>query len=165
MDRPVTNCPCLPPPQALTIPPNFHRHKQGRRSVPRPIRRTQRGLRRLIVIWLIFLDQDRWSNSVLPTRFGQGIKPPRRPNFAQIMHPNIRCHRSLARPNRTTPEYQDVNHGVAVGWLRQFYVIAPIASEGGMGRWCCRTCAGCVCGRVELCWLFFVPCERSARCA
>ena len=38
MDRPVINWPCLPPPQASNIPPNFRRHKQGRRSVPRPIR-------------------------------------------------------------------------------------------------------------------------------
>jgi hypothetical protein len=62
-----------------------------------------------------FLDRDRRSNSVLPSRFGMGIKPPRRPNFAQNMHPNKRCRRSLARPNRTTPEYHDVDHGVAVG--------------------------------------------------
>ena len=27
----------FPPPQALNIPPNFRRHKQGRRFVPRPI--------------------------------------------------------------------------------------------------------------------------------
>ncbi len=116
------------PPQASNIPPNFRRHKQGRRSVPRPIRRTLRGPRRLIVVWF------NWSNSVLPSRFGQGIKPPRRPNFAQNMHPNKRCRRSLARPNRTTPEYHNVDHGVAVGLPRRFLVIAPIA-----GGWCCRT--------------------------
>ena len=86
-----------------------------------------------------FLDRDRRSNLVLPSRFGQGIKPPRRPNFAQNMHPNKRCRRSLARPNRTTPEYHDVDHGVAVGWPRRFCVIAPIAFVGGMGGWCCRT--------------------------
>ena len=86
-----------------------------------------------------FLDRDRRSNSVLPSRFGQGIKPPRRPNFAQNMHPNKRCRRSLARPNRSAPEYHDVDHGVAVGWPRWFCVIAPIAFVGGMGGWCCRT--------------------------
>ncbi len=52
-----------------------------------------------------FLDQDRQSNLVLPSRFGQSIKPPHRPNFDKNMHPNKWCLRSLARPNRTTPEY------------------------------------------------------------
>ena len=75
-----------------------------------------------------FLDHDRRSNSV-----GQGIKPPRRPNFTQNMHSNKRCRRSLARLNRTTPEYHDVNHGVAVGRPRWFCVIEPIAFVGGMG--------------------------------
>ena len=65
MDRSVTNCPCLPTPQASNIPPNFRRHKQGRRSVPRPIRRTIRGPRRLIVVWLNFwtgIDGPIWSS-------------------------------------------------------------------------------------------------------
>ena len=86
-----------------------------------------------------FLDRDGRSDSVLLSRFGQGIKPPRRPNFAQNMHPNKRCRRSLARPNRTTPEYHDVDHGAAVGRPRRFCIIAPIAFVGGMGRWCCWT--------------------------
>jgi hypothetical protein len=86
-----------------------------------------------------FLDHDRRSNSVLPSRFGQSVKPPRRPNFSQNMHPNKRCRRSLARPHRTTPEYLDVNHDVAVGMPRRFGVIEPIAFVGGMGGWCCRT--------------------------
>ena len=108
-----------------------------------------------------FLDWDRWSNSVLPSRFGQGIKPPRRPNFAQNMHPNIRCRRSLARPNRTTPEYQDVDHGVAVGWPWRFCVIAPIAFVGGMGGWCCRTwCAAVVLRSVVV---IFVSCGEHDR--
>ena len=84
-----------------------------------------------------FLDRDRRSNSVLPSRFGQGIKPPCQPIFAQNMHPNKRCRRSLARPNRTTPEYHDVDHGVAVGWPRRFCGIAPIVFVGGMGGLCC----------------------------
>ncbi len=109
-----------------------------------------------------FLEQDRRSNSVPLSRFSQGIKPCRRRNFSQNMHPKNRCHRSLARPNWTTPEYLDVDHGVAGGRPRRFYVIAPIAFVGGTGGWCCRTCAGCVSGCVELCWLIFVPCERSA---
>jgi hypothetical protein len=113
------------PPHASNIPPNFRRHKQGRHSVPRPIRRTLRGPRRLIVVWLN--DSARVSN------------PPRRPNFAQNMHPNKRCRRSLARPNRSAPKYHDVDHGVAVGWPRRFCVIAPIAFVGGMGGWCCQT--------------------------
>jgi hypothetical protein len=124
------------PPQALHIPPNFLRHKQGRRSVPRPILRTQRGLRRLIVIWLIF-----WTGIEGPIRSSHcnSAKVSRRPNFAQNMHPNKRCRRSLARPNRTTPEYHDVDHGVALGRPRRFCVIAPIAFVGGIGGWCCRT--------------------------
>ena len=52
-----------------------------------------------------FLDRDRRSNLVLPSRFGQGNKPPCQPNVAQNMHPNKWCRHSLARPNRTTPEY------------------------------------------------------------
>ena len=37
MDCPVTNCPCLLPPQASSnIPPNFRRHKRCRRSLARP---------------------------------------------------------------------------------------------------------------------------------
>ncbi len=55
------------------------------------------------------------------------------------MHPNKRCHRSLVRPNRTTLEYHNVDHGVAVGRPRRFCVIEPIAFVGGMGGWCCRT--------------------------
>jgi hypothetical protein len=95
-----------------------------------------------------FLDRDRRSNSVLLSRFGQGIKPPRRSNFAQKMHPNKRCRRSLARPNRTTPEYHDVDHGVAVGRPWRFCVIASIAFVGGMGGWCCRTWCAVVFGVV-----------------
>jgi len=86
-----------------------------------------------------FFGRDRGSNSVLPSRFGQGIKPPRQPNFAKNMHPNKWCRRSLARPKRTTPEYHDVDHGAAVGRPRRFCIIAPIAFVGGMGRWCCWT--------------------------
>jgi hypothetical protein len=41
--------------------------------------------------------------------------------------------------NRTTPEYHDVNHGVAVGLPRRFCVIEPIAFVGGMGGWSCWT--------------------------
>ena len=63
--------------------------------------------------------------------------PPNRPNFAQNMHLDKRCRRSFARPNRTTPEYHDADHGVAVGWPRRFCGIAPIAFVGGMGGWCC----------------------------
>jgi len=53
------------PPQESNIPPNFRRHKQGRRSVPRPIHRTLRGPRRLIVRWLIFwtgINGPIWSS-------------------------------------------------------------------------------------------------------
>jgi hypothetical protein len=86
-----------------------------------------------------FLDRDRRSNSVLPLQFGQGIKPPCWPNFAQNMHPIKQCRRSLARPDRTTLEYHGVDNGVALGWPRRFCVIASIAFVGGMGGWCCWT--------------------------
>ena len=134
MDRPVTNWPCLPPPLSVKYPPNVRGHKQGRRSVPRPIR-----IKRPPTVdsgMVDCLDRDRRSNLVLPSRFGQGIKPPRRPNFTQNTHPYKRCRRSLARPNRTTPEYHNIDHGVAVGRLRRFCVIEPIAFVGGMGGWC-----------------------------
>jgi len=52
---------------------------------------------------------------------------------------NKRCRRSLARPNWTTPEYHDIDHGVLVVIPWRFCVIAPIAFVEGMGGWCCRT--------------------------
>jgi hypothetical protein len=168
MDRPVTNCPCLPPPPSVEYSPEFPPPQSGPPFHPTADLPNTKRPPTVDCDMVDFLDQDRRSNSVLLSRFGQGIKPPLRPNFAQNMHPNERCHRSLARPNRTTPEYHDVDHGVAVGRPRRFYVIAPIAFVGGMGRWCCRTCAGCVCGCVELCWLFFVLCfyvNKVHRCA
>ena len=84
------------------------------------------------------LDWDRWSYSVLPSQFDQGIKPPRWPNFTHNMCTPLNgagC--SIARPNRTTPEYPDVDHGVAVGRPRRFCFITHIAFVGGMGGWCC----------------------------
>ncbi len=121
------------PPQASNIPPNFRRHKQGRHSVTRPIHQTLRGPRRLIVVWLNF-----WTGIDGPIRSSHRdsarvTNPPRRPNFAQNMHPNKRFRRSLARPNWSAPEYHDVDHGVAVGCPRRFCVIAAIAFVGGMG--------------------------------
>jgi hypothetical protein len=47
------------------------------------------------------------------------------------MHPIKQCRRSIARRNRTTPEYHDVYNGVAVGRLQRLCVIAPIAFVGG----------------------------------
>jgi hypothetical protein len=115
-----------------------------------------------------FLDWDRWSNSVLSSRFGLGIKPPRRTNFTQYMHPNKWCRSSIARPNRTTPEYNNVDHGVAVGRPWRFCVIEPIAFVGGMGGWMVLLdmVCGCVRGCVEeLCWLFFVHYVNKLQCA
>jgi len=80
-----------------------------------------------------FSDRDRWSNLVLPLRFGQGIKPPHWPNFAQNMHPIKQCRCSIARRNRTTPEYHDVDNGVAVGRPWRLCIIAPIAFVGDRG--------------------------------
>ncbi len=55
------------------------------------------------------------------------------PEYAPIKRG--RC--SIARPNRTTPKYPNVDHGVAVGWPWGFCFITPIAFVGGMGGWCC----------------------------
>ena len=89
-----------------------------------------------------------------PIAIRPGRQTPRQPNFAQNMHPNKRCRRSLARPNRTTPEYHNVNHGVAVWLPWRFCVIAPIAFLGGMGGWCWRT--WCVRGCVRSCGYFLL---------
>jgi len=51
------------------------------------------------------------------------------------MHPNKRCRRSLAHPNRTTPEYHNADNGVVVGRPQRFCVIAPIVFVGGMDGW------------------------------
>jgi hypothetical protein len=126
MDRPVINCQCLPPPQASNIPPNFRRHKQGRRSVPRPIH--LRGPRQLIVVWLIFRTGIGGPIRSAHPDSARVTNPPRRPN-TRI--------NGAARPNQATPEYHDDDHGVAVGWPRRFCGIAPIAFVGGMGGWCC----------------------------
>jgi hypothetical protein len=153
------------PPQASNIPPNFRRHKQGRRSVPRPIRRTQRGLRRLIVIWLIFwtrIDGPIWSSYHDSARVSN---PPAGRILPRICTPINGAATSPPCPNRTTPEYHDVDHGVAVGQPRQFYIIAPIAFEGGTGGWCCWTCAGCVCGCVEECCYFLFHVNKVQQCA
>jgi len=89
----------------------------------------QQGVGNSTMCMVDFSDRDRRSNLVLPLRFGQGIKPPRRPNFAQNMHPIKQCGRSIARQNRTTPEYHNVDNGAAVGRPRRICVIAPIAFE------------------------------------
>ena len=61
-----------------------------------------------------FLGRDRRSNLTRPLLFGQGIKSPRRPNFALKMYPIKRSHRLIAQ-RTTTPEHQDVKYGVEVG--------------------------------------------------
>jgi len=55
-----------------------------------------------------FLDRDGRSNLSRPSRLGQGIKSPRRPNIAHNMHPITRFRRSITRPKRTAPLYPDV---------------------------------------------------------
>jgi hypothetical protein len=139
MDRPVTNCPFLPPPPSVAYSPEFPSPQTGPPFRPTADSPNTKRPQTVDCDMVDFLDQDRCSNSVLPSRFGQGNKPPRRNNFAQNMHPNKWCRGFLACPNRTTPEYQDVAHGVAVGRPRQFCVIAPIAFVGDMGGWCCWT--------------------------
>ncbi len=80
-----------------------------------------------------FLGRDRQSNLARPSRFGQGIKSPRRPNFALKMYPIKRSCRSIARRNPTTPKHKDVDYGVAVGWTWQICFIAPRGFVGGHG--------------------------------
>ena len=80
-----------------------------------------------------FLDQDGRFNLAHPSRLGQGIKSPHRPNFVQNMHPIKRFRHSIACPNQTALSLPDVDHGVAVGRPRQFCFTAPIAFKGGMG--------------------------------
>ena len=136
MGRPLANWQCLTHPQSVNFSPIFCRHKQSRLSVPHLNCQPKRYP--MVDCGMVdFLDRDRRSNSVLLSRFGQGIKPPRRPNFAQNMHPIKRCRRSIARTNRATPEYPNVDHGVAVGRPRRFCFITHIAFVGGMGGWCC----------------------------
>ena len=137
MDRPVANWPCLPPPLSVEYSPLFPSPQTGPPFLPPADSPNIKRPPTVDCGMVDFLDRDRRSNLVLPSRFGQGIKPPRQPNFAQNMHPNKRCRRSLARPNRTTPEYHNVDNGVAVGRPRRFCVIAPKAFVGGMSRWCC----------------------------
>jgi hypothetical protein len=139
MDRPVTNYPCLLPPLSVKYSPQFPSQQIGPPFHPTVDSSSIKRPPTVDCGMVEFLDRDRWSNSVLPSQFGQGINPPPQPNFAQNMHPNKRCRRSLARPNRTTPKYHNVYNGVAVGRPRRFCVIAPIAFVGGMGGWCCRT--------------------------
>ena len=61
-----------------------------------------------------FLDRDRRSNSVLPSRFGQGIKPPRQPNFAQNMHPYNRAAAPL--PVRIGPHPSTTTSIMVLRW-------------------------------------------------
>ena len=81
-----------------------------------------------------FLGRDRRSNFARPSRFRQGIKSPRRPNFVLKMYPIKQSRLSIARRNPTTPEHQDVQYGVAVGWTRRICFIAPRGFVGGHGR-------------------------------
>ncbi len=81
-----------------------------------------------------FLGWDRWFILAHPLRFGQGIKSPRRPNFALKMYPIKQSRRSIARRNPTTLDHQDVEYGVEVGWTRRICFIAPRGFIGGHGR-------------------------------
>jgi hypothetical protein len=139
MDRPVTNWPCRPPPPKRRIL-IFPLISVATNRATAPSHGRFAGQKRLLVVdcgMVDFLDRDRWSNLIRPLQFGQGINPPRRPNFAQNMHPNKRCRRSLTHPNRTKLEYHNVDNCVAVGRTRRFCLITPIAFVGGVGGWCC----------------------------
>jgi hypothetical protein len=92
------------------------------------------GTRQFIVVLLNFLTGIDGQNSARPSRFGQGIKSPRRPNFALKMYPIKQSRRSIVRRNPTTPKHQDIDHGVAVRWIWKIHVIAPRGSVGEHGR-------------------------------
>ncbi len=121
-----------PPPQVSNIPPNFCCHKHSRLSVTRPIHRPTRHPTVYCGI-VEFFDWDRWTILAHPLGFGQGIKSPRRPNFALIIYPIKQCRRSIARRNPTTPKHQDVEHDVAVGWTWWVCFIAPRCFVGEHG--------------------------------
>jgi hypothetical protein len=122
----------LPPPPSAIYFQKMVTTNRAAFSVPRLIRHPTRHP--TVDCGMVdFLDQDGRSNLARPSQLGQGIKSPRRPNFAQNMHPIKRFRRSIARPNRTALLYPDVDHGVAVGRPRRFRFIAPIAFVGGMG--------------------------------
>jgi hypothetical protein len=122
----------FPPHQASTIPPNFRCHKHSRLSVTRPIRQPTRHP--TVDCGIVdFFGRDRQTNLARPLQFGQGIKPPCQPNFVLKMYPIKQSCRLIAWRNPTTPEHQDVKHGVAVGRPGRFCFIAAIAFVGGMG--------------------------------
>ncbi len=50
------------------------------------------------------------------------------------MYPIKQIRRSITRRNPTTPEHQDVEYGVEVGWMRRIHFIAPRGFVGGHGR-------------------------------
>ncbi len=89
----------------------------------------------MIVVWLIFLtgiDGPIWSSHRDSARVST---PPAGQISPRICTPI----NGAAAPLPVRIEYHDVDHGVAVGRLRRFCVIEPIAFVGGMGGWCCRT--------------------------
>ncbi len=125
----------FPPHQASNINPNFRRHKHS--QPPFLYTTNLPNIRRPPTVdcdMVDFLVRDRGSNLARPLRFGQGIKSPCRPNFALKMYPIKRSRCSIAWRNPTTPEHQDVEYGVEVGWMWQIPFIAPRGFVGGHGR-------------------------------
>jgi hypothetical protein len=133
MDRPVTNWPCLPPPLKRQIFPlvsvTTNRAAVAHHGQSTNIKRTLTVDCGMVDFFSAGIDFQLGP----PIAIQPGYQTPRRPNFSQNMHPIKRCRRSLARPNRTTPKYPDVNNGVAVRSLRWFCFIPPIAFVGGIG--------------------------------
>jgi hypothetical protein len=76
MDRPVTNCPCLPPPPSVEYSPQFPSPQTGPPFRPTADSPNTKRPPTVDCDMADFLDWDRRSNLVLPSRFGQGIKPP-----------------------------------------------------------------------------------------
>ena len=95
----------FPPHQASNIPSNFRRHKHSRLSVTWPIHQPARHPTVYCGI-ANHLDRGRRTNSACPSRFGQGIKLPRGPNFSLKVYPIKQSCRLFARRNPITPKHQ-----------------------------------------------------------
>ena len=118
--------------------------KQGRRSFPRPIHRTLRGPRQLIVVWVIFRTRiDGPIRSAHPdsTRV---TNPPRRPNFAKNMHPDKWCRPSESGHTRVPRRRSWCCSGVAAAVVR-YCTHSLCRRHGRMVLWCTIHCVNCEC--------------------
>ena len=128
--------------------------KQGRRSFPRPIHRTLRGPRQLIVVWVIFRTRiDGPIRSAHPDS-ARVTTPPRRPNFAKNMHPDKWCRPSESGHTRVPRRRSWCCSGVAAAVVR-YCTHSLCRRHGRMVLWCTIHCVNCECSLFLL-----VLCER-----